>query len=70
MKITPESALGFLNDAAIKHLGTRDDHKVLEASAMLLKQVVAEWQMYKDEAEAAAKIENLEVVPEEVVNDE
>jgi hypothetical protein len=71
VRITPQLAVQYLNDAAAQHHGTRDDHRVLEASVALLQQVVTEWQMFRDAAEAAEKLENLEVVgDDEVVNDE
>jgi hypothetical protein len=42
IKITPESALGYVDEVVAKYEGTRDDHRVLLASMNLLRQIVAD----------------------------
>ena len=52
IKINPETALGYVDGALVKYQGTRDDHKVLEASMALLKNIVIEWQSLKTTKES------------------
>jgi hypothetical protein len=52
MKITPETAIDHLDEAASKYHGTRDDHTVLNAAIALLRETVADWRRLKDARES------------------
>ena len=47
VQITPDTALGYIDNVLEKYEGTRADHKVLEACMSLLRNVVAEWKTQK-----------------------
>lgn len=67
VKITPESAIDHVDEIAAKYHGTRDDHKVLEASIGLLRKVIGDWRLFQ-QAKAAglmAKAKDDDKAPED-----
>jgi hypothetical protein len=46
-KMTPEVALGLLDQALCSYQGTRRDHQLLQASMGMLAAVVSEWKKLK-----------------------
>lgn len=49
-KLTPEAALGVLDQAVSAHQGTRRDHQLLQASIAMLAEIVKEWRQAKESA--------------------
>ena len=39
-KMTPQQALGFLDNVAAKYMGTRQDHETLKESILVLKELI------------------------------
>ena len=55
--LTPEEALKHLDTAAADRMGTRADHRLLQASTMMLHQTLQEWRVLKQHQLEAAEAE-------------
>lgn len=59
MKITPKTALEYLDNCAKKYTGTREDHVILQASLQVLTAEVAAAEKLRAEKQAMKEAEKL-----------